>query len=195
MQWRTCGGVADACKDVSARDYESFEARKVVSPNKNTEQKWRPHKIKHTLISLDDRLFILLNGLLARQKMGNPLSWQRTHSRWIGYQLTNFVTVEVQISCANEWGFTVEVQRCRGVYRFSFHSNRGAFIVVVVLVLVEKWSINRSIDRSIWGFPVKAGWLASQPSFPPKLELLTETEVRSRWWRRDQGVFNRILTV
>ena len=34
-----CGGVADACKDVSAMDYESFEARKVVSPNKNTEQK------------------------------------------------------------------------------------------------------------------------------------------------------------
>ena len=49
----------------------------------------------------------------------HPLSWQRTHSRWIGHQLmleeqvvawsycTNFVTVEVQITCANEWGSTM----------------------------------------------------------------------------------------
>ena len=165
-------------------EYESYEARKVVSSNKNTEQKWRPQKIKHTLISLDDRLFILLNGLLARQKMGkgasivlaedpfkmdrppvdqfrdcggakNMCKWVRLHDEWVRLH-----------------GGGAEVRSGT-----VFHSNRGAFIVVVVVVvlvlvvvLVEKWTFDQSIEFEVFRWRL-AGLQASQAS-PQNLNCL-----------------------
>ena len=41
----------------------------VVWPRKNTEQNWWPRKIQHVLISLEDRLVILLNEWFASQKI------------------------------------------------------------------------------------------------------------------------------
>ena len=108
------------------------------------------------------------------------LSWQRTHSRWIG---RHHLMLEDQFR--DYGGANNMCKWVRGHDEWVRVHGGGAevqrWVPFVIQTEVRSSSSRRSNETwsidLIWGFLVKvgwlAGWLASQPCFPPKFELLT----------------------